>query len=381
MAKASALMSEAARPQQRGGRLINLARIARYTLVRAVALGVTVVIAVYLTILIANMGGYVDEIRIAQIREGVGAAVLANPELQTLPPSELRRIIDRQVELEIERRGLNKPFMIRSFTYLWDAISLSLGRAENLTSDSGSRQVRLILIERLPATLLLWGTGNLLIFFIALFVALFLSRRYGSFLDRATVALAPTSAAPSWFYGIFLIVIFASLLRVLPFGGIVDAPLPKSTLAHALSVLKHLVLPVTAVLMGAIFLSIYNFRTFFLIYSSEDYVEMAKAKGLSSGAIERRYILRPTLPYIVTSFLLTVITLWLGGIITETVFNWPGLGRLLFQAIGQFDTPIIVGSVVIYAYLLAVTVFLLDIIYALVDPRVRVGAGGGEQRP
>jgi len=381
MANASALMSEDARPRQWGGRLINLARIARYTLVRAVALGVTVVIAVYLTILIANMGGYVDEIRIAQIREGVGAAVLANPELQTLPPSELRRIIDRQVELEIERRGLNKPFMIRSFTYLWDAISLSLGRAENLTSDSGSRQVRLILIERLPATLLLWGTGNLLIFFIALFVALFLSRRYGSFLDRATVALAPTSAAPSWFYGIFLIVIFASLLRVLPFGGIVDAPLPKSALAHALSVLKHLILPVTAVLMGAIFLSIYNFRTFFLIYSSEDYVEMAKAKGLSSGAIERRYILRPTLPYIVTSFLLTVITLWLGGIITETVFNWPGLGRLLFQAIGQFDTPIIVGSVVIYAYLLAVTVFLLDIIYALVDPRVRVGAGGGEQGP
>lgn len=359
----------------RGSGVSNVARIARYTLVRAIALGFTVVVAVYLTIVIANMGGYVDRIRIAQIEEQVGSVVLNNPELQTLPPSELRRRIDRQVELEIERRGLNRPFIERSFSYLGEALSLSLGRAENLTSDSGSKQVRLILLERLPATLLLFGTSFLLLFFLALFAALFLSRRYGSFLDRAVIALAPTSAAPGWFYGIFLILLFASVFRVLPFGGMVSAPLPQSTGAYALSVLEHLVLPVAAIIIGALFLSIYTFRTFFLIYSSEDYVEMAKAKGLPSGTIERGYILRPTLPYIVTNFLLSLISVWLGGIILETVFNWPGLGRLLFQAIGQFDIPIIVGSVVIYAYLLAITVFLLDIIYALVDPRVRVGAG------
>jgi peptide/nickel transport system permease protein len=67
--------------------------------------------------------------------------------------------------------------------------------------------------------------------------------------------------------------------------------------------------------------------------------------------------------------------LWTGAIILETVFNWPGLGRLLYQAIGLFDTPVIVGSTVIYAYLLAITVFLLDFTYALVDPRVKVGGG------
>jgi peptide/nickel transport system permease protein len=71
-----------------------------------------------------------------------------------------------------------------------------------------------------------------------------------------------------------------------------------------------------------------------------------------------------------------VIGLWTGAIVLETVFGWPGLGRLLYQAIGAYDTPVIVGSTVIYAYLLGVTVFLLDIIYALVDPRVKVGAGG-----
>jgi peptide/nickel transport system permease protein len=139
---------------------------------------------------------------------------------------------------------------------------------------------------------------------------------------------------------------------------------------------KHLILPTSAIIISSFFLTTYNWRTFFLIYSSEDYVEMAKAKGLSERELERRYILRPTLPTILTSFALMLITLWSGAIILETVFNWPGLGRALYRAIGLYDTPVIVGSTVIYAYLLAITVFLLDFVYALVDPRVRIGSEG-----
>jgi peptide/nickel transport system permease protein len=349
----------------------------RYLVLRAVSLFVTVVVGVYLAILIANMGGYVDQIRKAQIREQVGATMLSDPKLRAMPPSEVRRVIDQQVELEEKRLGLDRPFIVRSFTYLSDALTLSLGRAERLTSDKGSRQVRAIILERLPATLLLFGTAQMIVFFTAIFAALFLSRRYGSFLDKMIVALAPTSAAPAWFYGIFLILFFASLLRLLPFGGMVDVPPPESAPAYALSVLKHLILPVSAILIGSLFIGIYNWRTFFLIYSSEDYVEVAKAKGLPSGMIERRYILRPTLPPIITSFAFTLISLWSGAIILETVFSWPGLGRLLFHAVGLFDTPVIIGSVVIYAYLLALTVFLLDILYALVDPRVKVGGEAG----
>jgi len=110
-----------------------------------------------------------------------------------------------------------------------------------------------------------------------------------------------------------------------------------------------------------------------LIYSSEDYVEMAKAKGLSARDIQGNYILRPTLPTIITSFALLVIGSWIGAPIFETIFNWPGLGRALFQAVGLFDTPVIIGETVIFSYLLAITVFLLDLVYALVDPRVKVG--------
>lgn len=350
-------------------------RMARYTLLKLIALVFTIAAGVYITVFIANMGGHVDTIRKAAIREGVSLARYADPQFRLLPADERNSIIEQQIALEERRYGLDKPFLQRSFVYLKDAMLLNLGFSENLTSDSGSRQVRNIILERLPSTLVLFGTANLILFFVALFTGLSLSRRYGSFADKMVLALAPTSAAPGWFYGLFLILIFAGILRWLPFGGMVSAPPPDNTFDYAMSLLKHMILPVAAWLMAAIFLTAYNWRTFFLIYASEDYVEMAKAKGLPDSMIERRYVLRPTLPNIVTSFGLLVITLWTGAIIHETVFNWPGIGRLYFQAIGVFDTSVIVANVVIYAYLLALTVFLLDFIYALVDPRVRVGEG------
>lgn len=351
-------------------------RVLRFTLVRLISLLITVVIGVYLTILIANMGGKVDDIMRGEIRERVTLTVAMNPANKTLSTEALNKLIQTEIANEERRMGLDQPFAIRSLRYLGNALTLNLGRAINMNSDSGSRTVRLIILERLPPTLLLMGTSNLTLFFVSVFLALSLSRRYGSLLDRAIIALSPTSSAPPWFYGIFFILIFAAFLHWLPFGGMVSAPPPETTLEYALSVLEHLILPASSLIISALFLSIYNWRTFFLIYSSEDYVEMAKAKGLTSRDIERRYILRPTLPTIVTSFALLLIGLWTGAIITETIFNWPGLGRTFLRAVNLFDTPVIVANTIIYAYLLAITVFVLDFVYALVDPRVKIGQGG-----
>jgi len=377
MSEASLALAPEAEPQEEETRRPGtFSRLARYSITRLFMLFITVVIGVYLTILIANMGGYVDEIRRGTIREEVGIEVMADQQLKQLPQAERDKIIEERIAIEEKRMGLDQPFILRSFGFLKDAMTLNLGFAEDMYSDTGSRQVKLILLERLPSTLVLWGLANLFLFFISLFAALFLSRRYGSVIDRVIITLAPTSSAPAWFYGLFLILIFAALLQVLPFGAMVDAPPPDNPVDYGLSLAKHLVLPVSAILISSFFLTTYNWRTFFLIYSSEDYVEMAKAKGLSDRDIERRYVLRPTLPTIITQFALLLITLWTGAIILETVFNWPGLGRALYQAIGLYDTPVIVGSTVIYAYLLAVTVFLLDFIYAAVDPRVRIGSEG-----
>lgn len=348
-------------------------RMTRYVVVRLLTLLTTVVIGVYLTILIANMGGFVDQIIRGQIRDGITQSVAASPTFQQMDPETRRQLIEERIALEEKRRGLDTPIAIRNFRYLANALQLDLGRAINLTSDSGSKQVRLILLERLPATLLLMGTSQLFLFFSSVFIALNLSRHYGSFWDKLIIALSPSSAVPPWFYGIFLILIFASGLKILPFGGMVDSPPPANPFNYAISVLKHLALPGFSLIISSFFLSVYNYRTFFLIYSSEDYVDMARAKGLHAKDIERRYILRPTLPNIITNFSLLLIGLWTGALFTETVFLWPGLGRTLFQAIGLYDTPIIVGSTVIYAYLLAMTVFLLNFVYALVDPRVKIG--------
>lgn len=340
---------------------------------RLLTLFVTVVIGVYLTILIANMGGFVDDIMKGEIRDRVTQSLINSPTAQNMDPDVRKKLIQDSIAAEEERMGLNVPVAIRNARYLVNALTLQLGRAINMTSDAGSKTVRLILLERLPATLLLMGISQLFLFFSSILLALNLSRRYGNFWDKLVVALSPTSAVPPWFYGIFLILIFAAVFKVLPFGGMVDSPPPSNRIDYALNLMKHLILPSVSLVLSSFFLSIYNYRTFFLIYSSEDYVDMAKAKGLPDRDVERHYILRPTLPNIITNFALLIITLWTGATITETVFLWPGLGRTLYQAIGLYDIPIIVGSTIIYAYLLALTVFLLDFIYALVDPRVKVG--------
>lgn len=355
--------------------LTELKPFAKYMLKRGVSLIITVVIAVYITILIANAGGKVDEIILGDIRMNIAYSINQNPQYRNLPGPEKEKLIDSLIEKEIKRLGLDQPFYVRSFIYLKDALTLNLGRALFMTSDSGSRLVRNIILERLPYTVLLFTTVTIINFFIHLFLGLYLSRHYGSLLDRIVVALAPLSVIPGWFYGIILILVFYTWLHILPPGGLVDVPPPKDPVLYALSVIKHMILPLLSWIISGFFIGVYSNRTFFLIFSTEDYVETAKAKGLPPRLIEMRYILRPTLPPIVTSLALSLISSWSGAIITENVFNWPGLGTVTYVAIQRLDTPVIVGLTVIYAYLLAITVLILDILYGLLDPRIKVKIG------
>ncbi len=340
---------------------------------RAATVAVTLVVAVYLTIVIANAGGYVDEIIISEIRFNVYESIRANPAYKGYPPEEIKKIAEERIAVEIRRRGLEQHFIIRSFNYLYDALTLNLGRTMKIFSSSGSNRVWDVIGERLPTTILLFTTANVLIFICELFIGLTLSRRYGSRLDKLAVSLAPLSSMPGWFYGIFMIVIFASWLGILPYGGLVDAPPPEEPHLYALSVLKHMVLPLLSWIVAYLPIGVYRMRTFFLMFSMEDYVDYARARGVPPGVIERRYILRPVLPPIITDFVLVLISSWMGAIVTERVFNWPGIGTLMAEAIAANDAPVIIGSVAIFAYLLGISVIVLDLIYAIVDPRIRVG--------
>jgi peptide/nickel transport system permease protein len=351
-------------------------RLGKYIVMRGAAIFITTIIAIYIVILVANMGGYVDEIIKTEIQFYVYETIRNNPAYKGLNKSTIGRLAQEMIEREIKRLGLDRPFIYRSFNYLVDALTLNLGRSYRLTSASGSRQVKIIILERLPASILLFTSIQLMLFFSSLLTGLYLSRKYGSKVDKIIVSLSPLSSMPGWFYGLFLIMIFASWLRILPYGGIVDAPPPEHPLLYALSVLKHMILPMLSWFIAYFAINTYSMRTFFLMFSSEDYVELAKAKGVPPREIERKYILRPTLPPIVTQLALLLISSWMGAIITENIFNWPGIGSLMWEAIANNDPPVMIGIVTIYAYLLAITVLLLDIIYALIDPRIKIGGAG-----
>jgi peptide/nickel transport system permease protein len=153
---------------------------------------------------------------------------------------------------------------------------------------------------------------------------------------------------------------------------------------------KHMILPVLAIFLGLFFQCVYAWRTFLLLYADENYLELAKAKGLSQRIIDQRYVLRPTLPYLITSFSMLLVGLWQTTAALEYILHWPGIGWLYINSLPhaallgqQFpgDTNMVVGVVVLFAYLLGATVLILDIVYAIVDPRVRIGNDEQTVRP
>src|ERR1044071_5948723 len=160
-------------------------RVSRYVVARLLTLFATVVIGIYLTIMIANMGGYVDRIMKNEIRDRVTQAIVGNPATQKMDQAVRKKLVEETISREEQRLGLDIPIAVRNFRYLSNALTLNLGRAINMTSDSGSKQVRLILLERLPPTLLLMGISQLFLFVSSILLALTLSRRYGTFWDKA----------------------------------------------------------------------------------------------------------------------------------------------------------------------------------------------------
>jgi peptide/nickel transport system permease protein len=281
--------------------------------------------------------------------------------------------------------GLNLPYLpryllwtIKALTFDWGQLGsrLSVGGFQKTTASAND-----IILYYLPNTLLLVATSYLLVFLIGTPLSLYLARNYGKRVDRIFAILSPVSSVPSWVFGILLISIFAFQLHWLPFSGMYDIPKSENQYIYLFSLIKHMLLPVSAIVLSLIFQVVYAWRTFFVLYSEEDYVDLAKAKGLPTRLLEARYILRPSLPYFVTSFATTLIGFWQLSMALEVVFHWPGLGWLYIkEALPNFwgesmepgELIIAIGIVVIFAYLLGIVAFILDLIYVIIDPRIRL---------
>jgi peptide/nickel transport system permease protein len=374
-------------------------RVARYLAGKALTIAATIFIGVFLTVLLVSQ----------PTRRGMGASKspfetslerqlylviqnsLSSGGFSYNPMSDADQgVVNALTKMLRHEVGLDLPFLPRNLLWTFKALTFNWGRFGERQSSSwfavnrATASAKDIILGYLPNTLLLVGTGYLLVFLIGLPLSLHLARNYGKRMDRLFTFLAPISSIPSWVFGLLLITIFAVELRWLPFGGKYDYFTPSQPLEGLLVVSKHMILPVASIVLSLLFQVVYAWRTFFIIYSEEDYVELAKAKGLSTRRLEKHYILKPALPYFITSFATTLIGFWQLSMALEVAFHWPGLGWLYVkEALPNFfgesmepgELIIVIGIVVIFAYLLGIMAFLLDLVYVIVDPRIRLLPG------
>jgi len=346
--------------------------LARYLVKRAVFLAITMLIATYMVVVIANQGGAIDSILISEIRIATRQELNSDQGFQRLPPEEQNRVFNETVAERVRLRGLDQPFVTKSFRQTWDALTLNLGQGQ-FTYGTGSFKLTTIIGERLPRTLFLFTFATILSVIVGVWLGLRMARRALSAFDRGMTVLSITTlVVPSWVFGIFFIILFSyGTGGLLPSGGMVSAPAPREQPALLLNQLWHLALPLFTVTFSSFGGWSYTTRNLVLQIMDEDFVTAARTKGLSERMILHRYVLRAASPPIVTGIVLALVGSWTGAIITEIVFSWPGLGLLFFEAVTNTDAPTIIALTVIFAYLFVVTVFILDLAYGLLDPRIR----------
>jgi peptide/nickel transport system permease protein len=255
--------------------------------------------------------------------------------------------------------GLDDPVWVQYGRYLWQLGHGDLGR-----SYMTSRRVSDVIRERVPATALLAGTSLGVGFVLGLVVGIVTASRRGSAVDVAVLLGTLVGLSiPTFWLGNLLIYQFSYRFRVLPLGGY--------------GTLRHLVLPAaTLALLEMLFYARFVHTNVAGTLAS-DYIRTARAKGVGPGRLYFVHALRNALIPIVTLLGLDIAALMSGVVLTETVFNWPGLGRLAVQAVFDLDIPLVAGTVLFSAVLVLVANLSVDLLYGVIDPRVQRGSQGG----
>ncbi|MBI1963708.1 MAG: ABC transporter permease [Candidatus Rokubacteria bacterium] len=238
-----------------------------------------------------------------------------------------------------------------------------LARGDLGTSFREQRPVAEVLAERAPATLRLALAATLIAVALGVGAGALAAARPGSALDHALMGVAVLGiSTPVFWLGMMLALVFAVTLGWLPVSGYGDGAL------------AHLVLP--ALTLGALHTGTVArmTRSSLLEVVRQDYVQAARAKGLSERVVLLKHALRNALIPVVTVIGIGLADLLVGAPLTETVFAWPGLGRLLVAAVGQRDLPVVMGAVLVFAVVYVVGNLLVDLAYLAIDPRTRRGA-------
>jgi peptide/nickel transport system permease protein len=264
---------------------------------------------------------------------------------------------------ERERMGLTRPLPVQYFIWLSDLTRLELGR-----SQVNNRPVTTLLAEHFPNTLRLSLTAFLLAVLIGLPLGCLAAVRRDSGTDVAITSLNSLGlAVPAFWLGMVLILVFSVTLQWLPSSGVGDPN--RSWFAN----LQYLVLPVATIAVSNLSVFARFVRSAMLDVLGADYVRTARAKGVFERAVIGRHALRNALIPVVTLIGLNLADLIGSAILTETVFNWPGLGSAVAEAIGRRDAPVVLGGTLVLVLLYLLINLAVDVSYGLFDPRIRYG--------
>jgi ABC-type dipeptide/oligopeptide/nickel transport system permease component len=252
------------------------------------------------------------------------------------------------------RLGLDKPLPVRYVEYVAGVVQGDLG-----TSWKTRRPVMTMILERVPATLLLGSLALLIAMTFAVPIGLFAALRPGSWIDNISRVIAVVAnSVPSFWLAILLIIIFAVELGVLPATG-------RGTW-------KHLVLPSVVLATASVPLIMRVTRSAMLEVLNKDYVRTARSKGLSERIVIGRHALRNAMIPVTTVTALRVGEIIGGTIIIETVFAYPGVGRVTIEAMTFRDYPVVIATVGFVAAAIMIVTLITDVLYTFLDPRIRL---------
>ena len=263
--------------------------------------------------------------------------------------------------------GLDKPLVTQLGTYLGKVVTLDLG-----FSYRQQRPELDVILERLPATLLLTLTAFVISLVGGIVLGSLAGVRAGTLSDTLITLLSlVVYATPVFWMGLMLVLLFSVQLGWLPAFGYGTVGTSLTGVAAVLDKAKYLVLP--GVTLGLLYLAIYArlMRSSIIEVSHQDYVKTARAKGASESRILWRHMLRNALLPVVTMAGVQAGTLIGGSVVIETVFAWPGLGRLTYEAVLQRDYQVMLGVFLVLSVLVIFFNWITDFIYRLVDPRIK----------
>ena len=264
--------------------------------------------------------------------------------------------------------GLDRPLLVQLGFYLRQVLSLDLG-----FSFRHKLPVLDLILTRLPATLVLMGTAITLAVTLGMLLGVLAARYVNTWVDGVVSVFALLSyATPIFWIGLMLIVLFGIHLGWLPTHGMALAGTGVAGLAFALDVGRHLILPAATLALFYVALYTRLMRAAMLEVYTLDYVQSARAKGLGEGRIALKHVLRNALLPVVTMAGIQVGHVLGGSVLVETVFGWPGLGRLAFESVFARDVNLLLGLLLFSSMLVVLANLATDLLYSVLDPRIAV---------